>query len=95
MIKEGDWVDVKLVGTTEKLNGYVNRLNVIEGSGILEVCVWDDDLDDFIEVRVHRLEINPALTETTEEDIKTLVDLALDMGDKEWFEELSARLNSE
>jgi 2-methylcitrate dehydratase PrpD len=43
---------------------------------------------DFKEETVQRYQVKPMDTERHEEDVEVLINLSLDSGDKDWFEEL-------
>jgi len=92
LIHEGDWVS----GTSqldEKFIGYVESMN---RSGGLKVRVTQCDREDAVgtsvEAALAKVRKLPDYTPSAPEELKDLIELSLATHDKEWFDELSARL---
>ncbi len=92
LIQEGDWIS----GTTqldEKFIGFVQSTNE---DGIIKVWATQSDREEIVgtsiqakSARVRKLS-DSALT--SPEEVKSLIELALDTQDKEWFAQLRAEL---
>ncbi|GAB2690812.1 IDEAL domain-containing protein [Paenibacillus thermoaerophilus] len=91
-IREGDWVS----GTStqdEKLIGFVESVN---DNGIVKIRVTQSDREDAVgtsvEAQSAKVKRMPDTAPSAAEELRSLIDLALATRDREWFEELSARL---
>ncbi|MDQ1002990.1 uncharacterized protein YpiB (UPF0302 family) [Neobacillus niacini] len=95
MLETGDWVKGNLL-SGELIIGYVESLSNVEG--VAKVTIVTSDNKDIngktIALLTNQLKRLPAANVSNKEQILFLIDLALSTGDEEWFNELSAKLNS-
>jgi hypothetical protein len=77
-VKQGDWV------TAENEAGEVFTGYVVQISGVTAGVYFMDD--SFVPFKLDQLAVCPVYLK--EEEVDTLIDLALLIKDKEWFEEL-------
>ncbi|PLR94665.1 IDEAL domain-containing protein [Bacillus sp. T33-2] len=94
-LEVGDWIKGKSKHG-ELIHGYIETIDALRGSVKVNVVASDNKgtigkcivtLNKWVE-KFHDADTN------LEGQIITLIDLALATGDKEWFMELSAKLNS-
>lgn len=94
ILKTTDWVK----GTSikgEMVIGFIESMSMVQGAVYVTVAESDNEeiIGMTIPLAVKQVE---SLQQTAPKDtaqLEYLIDLALQTGDKEWFEELSAELN--
>jgi hypothetical protein len=95
MLETGDWVKGNLL-SGELIIGYIESLSNVEG--VAKVTIVTSDNKDIsgktVALLTNQLKRLPAANVTNKEQILFQIDLALATGDEEWFNELSAKLNS-
>jgi uncharacterized protein YpiB (UPF0302 family) len=95
LLEIGDWVKGTLL-SGELIIGYIESLSNLEG--VAKVTVVTSDNKDIngrtIALLTNQLKRLPAANVTNKEQILFLIDVALSTGDKEWFNELTAKLHS-
>ncbi|MBY0147477.1 IDEAL domain-containing protein [Neobacillus niacini] len=95
MLELGDWVKGNLL-SGELIIGYIDSLSILEG--VAKVTIVTSDNKDIcgktVALLTSQLKCLPAANVSNKEQILFLIDLALSTGDEEWFNELSAKLNS-
>jgi hypothetical protein len=95
MLELGDWVKGNLL-SGELIIGYIDSLSILEG--VAKVTIVTSDNKDIcgktVALLTSQLKRLPAANVSNKEQILFLIDLALSTGDEEWFNELSAKLNS-
>jgi hypothetical protein len=89
----GDWV----MGSSnlgELIHGYVENVNLIQGTVIVHVVASDHDdaVGRSLEVRQYGFKKLPEGTADNEEQLKSLIDIALMTRDETWFTELTGKL---
>ncbi|MTT33209.1 IDEAL domain-containing protein [Terrilactibacillus sp. BCM23-1] len=91
----GNWVKA----TTKKgafLHGYIKKIN--DTAGTVDVHVLQSDQKAMVGQTVTLLKgvvKNLAMSKFNESEIRSLIDLALTTRDKEWFDELTMKLENE
>lgn len=95
ILEIGDWVKGNLL-SGELIIGYIESLSNLEGVAKVKIVTSDNkDINGrTIAFLTNQLKRLPAANVTNKEQITFLIDLALSTGDKEWFNELSAKLQS-
>lgn len=94
ILKTTDWVK----GTSikgEMVIGFIDSMSMVQGAVYVTVAESDNEgiIGKTIPLSVKQVE---SLQQTAPKDtaqLEYLIDLALQTGDKEWFEELTAELN--
>lgn len=95
MFELGDWVKGNLL-SGELIIGYIDSLSILEGVAKITIVTSDnkDICGKTVALLTSQLKRLPAANVSNKEQILFLIDLALSTGDEEWFNELSAKLNS-
>ncbi|WP_443081800.1 IDEAL domain-containing protein [Sutcliffiella sp. NC1] len=94
-VKIGDWVK----GNSEDgelIIGYVQALDQLERGALVKVVSsdYDGQVGKSIFLSSRQVKTLPEVNVNNKEQLLNLIDLALATGDKEWFMELSAKLNN-
>lgn len=94
-VKIGDWVK----GNSEDgelIIGYVQALDQLERGALVKVVSsdYDGQVGKSIFLSSRHVKTLPEVNVNNKEQLLNLIDLALATGDKEWFMELSAKLNN-
>lgn len=86
MISNRDWVEYSL--------GDMRLIGFVEdgGEGIYEFNSLDRLMEDRMSLMVHESDIRVLPLDIYKEDIESMIDLALQTSDEDWFNELSVRL---
>lgn len=94
ILKTSDWVK----GTSlrgEMIIGFIDSMSMVQGA--VNVTVAESDNEGLVGMTVplpiQQVECLPQITPKDTAQLEYLIDLALQTGDKEWFEELTAELN--
>ncbi|WP_367281416.1 IDEAL domain-containing protein [Planococcus shixiaomingii] len=95
ILKTSDWVKgVSRHG--ELIIGFIDSMSIIQEA--VNVVVAESDNEELIgktiPMSVNQVESMPEAGNKDAGQLEFLIDLALSTGDKEWFNELSAELNS-
>lgn len=85
-ISSRDWIEYSL--GSMKLIGFVED----EGDGIYEFNSLERHIEGRRSLMVSETDIRLLPLEMNRDDIESMIDLALQAGDKEWFNELSGKL---
>ncbi|UOY93329.1 IDEAL domain-containing protein [Ectobacillus sp. JY-23] len=95
LLKVGDWVRGE-APEGELIHGYIESMDALKG--IVKVNVVVSDNEAVVGKRMHllekRVEKLAAISAETEEQLAALIDMALLTEDREWFMELTAKLNA-
>ncbi|PKH10106.1 IDEAL domain-containing protein [Planomicrobium sp. MB-3u-38] len=94
ILKTTDWVK----GTSikgEMVIGFIDSLSMVQGAVYVTVANSDNDaiVGLTIPLAVQQVESLPLTAPKDTVQLEYLIDLALQTGDKEWFEELTGELN--
>lgn len=91
-VREGDWIS----GTTQEDEKYIGFVQTCNEDGIVKVWVTQSDreaiVNSTIQAKLAKVKKLPEPTLTTEEEVRSLIELALGTHDKQWFEQLRAEL---
>nr|WP_263327251.1 IDEAL domain-containing protein [Neobacillus sp. Marseille-Q6967] len=91
----GDWIKGES-RNGELIIGYIESISNLEG--VVKVTVVRCDNEEIIGKTIpllsKQVKLLPAANVTNKEQILFLIDVALSTGDKEWFNELTTKLNS-
>ncbi|BDG47689.1 MULTISPECIES: IDEAL domain-containing protein [Parageobacillus] len=94
-VEVGDWVKGK-TKNGELIYGYIETANALQET--VKIKVMDSDNKEIVgktvETLKHWVKKLPISTFEDEEQIKALIDIALQTKDKNWFMELSAKLKA-
>ncbi|WP_174727836.1 IDEAL domain-containing protein [Mesobacillus harenae] len=95
ILKTGDWVKGKSENG-ELIIGFIESLDILNGA--VRVSVVKSDNEETVGKKIlmgnRAVKVIPDSNVSNKEQLLYLVDLALLTGDKEWFFELSSKLNS-
>jgi hypothetical protein len=92
LVREADWIS----GTTQEDEKFIGFVLSMNEDGALRVWVTQSDREEIVGSTIHsklakvRKLADPALT--SEDEVRSLIELALDTHDKQWFEQLRAEL---
>ncbi|MGO4273302.1 IDEAL domain-containing protein [Paenibacillus sp. TAF58] len=88
-----DWV-VATTNEDEMLHGYVESIDVLHGIARVQVIASDREtaIGKIMEVSSQDVKKLPVSEFDIEEQVKSLIDVALTTRDEQWFNELSAKL---
>lgn len=95
ILKNNDWVK-GISRHGELIIGFIDSMNVFEEAVYVVVVESDNEelIGKTIPMSIKQVESIPANKTKDAGQLEFLIDLALSTGDKEWFNELSAELNS-
>jgi hypothetical protein len=92
LIREADWIS----GTTQEDEKFIGFVQSMKEDGALRVWVTQSDREAIVGSTIHsklaKVRKLPDPTLSSEGEVKSLIELALDTHDKEWFEQLRAEL---
>ncbi|RNF40404.1 IDEAL domain-containing protein [Planococcus salinus] len=95
ILKTSDWVK-GISRHGELIIGFIDSMSMVQEA--VNVVVVESDNEEMIgktiPMSVNQVESIPMIQSKGAGELEFLIDLALATGDKEWFEELSAELNS-
>ena len=88
-----DWV-VATTNEDELLHGYIESINVLQGIARVHVIASDREtvIGKIMEVSSQDVKKLPVSEFDIEDQVKSLIDVALTTRDEQWFNELSAKL---
>ncbi|MNT35458.1 IDEAL domain protein [compost metagenome] len=89
-MREGDWV-YGIISHKKLIAGYV--LEEVNGSVRIKIVYPEKSVIDEA-ILVEGFNAAPLSSQLVTEDLKVLIDMALSLGDKEWFNELTEELKS-
>lgn len=94
ILKTTDWVK----GTSikgEMVIGFIDSLSMVQGAVYVTVAESDNAeiVGLTIPIAVQQVETLPEIAPKDPAQLEDLIDMALQTGDKEWFEELTGELN--
>lgn len=94
ILKTSDWVK----GTSldgEMIIGFIDSMSMVQGAVNVTVAESDNEsiIGMTIPLGVKQVESLPQSAPKDTAQLEYLIDLALQTGDKEWFEELTGELN--
>ncbi|WP_438435259.1 hypothetical protein [Gorillibacterium sp. sgz500922] len=94
MIQAGDWVG----GTSQADERFIGFVDSLLADGTVKVRVTQSDREELagalVEIRRSKLKKLPDAVPSSREELHSLIELALQTHDAEWFAELSTRLGS-
>jgi uncharacterized protein YpiB (UPF0302 family) len=95
MVQVGDWVKVKRWGY--HFVGFVECIwkNSIQITNVLRIENGEMQKIGQQPGTYHHSQVEPLQCDIHPEDLRTMIDIALDTRDKEWFEELMRRWKNE
>lgn len=94
ILKTSDWVK----GTSrngEMIIGFIDSMSMVQGAVNVTVAESDnvDIIGKTVPLAVRQVESLPQAVTKDAAQLEYLIDLALQTGDREWFEELTGELN--
>lgn len=94
ILKTSDWVK-GISQKGEMVIGFIDSMSMIQGAVNVIVAESDNEaiIGKTIPLAVEQVESLPEAAAKDTVQLEYLIDLALQTGDKEWFEELTAELN--
>ncbi|MDN7247041.1 IDEAL domain-containing protein [Planococcus shenhongbingii] len=95
ILKISDWVK-GVTRNDELIIGFIDSMNIIQEAVYVVVAESDNEelIGKTIPLPIKQVESIPSAKSKDAGQLEFLIDLALSTGDKEWFNELSAELNS-
>lgn len=92
-VKTGDWVLCKSKFTT--FVGYVKATSPILNESLVTIVRTLSGSPVYKKIVLPNSQLEPYLTSLEKDDLYQMMDLALDMKDEEWFNELQEQLPKE
>lgn len=95
ILKTTDWVKGTFING-EIIIGFIDSMNMVQGAVNVTVAESDNTaiIGKTVPMDVKKVQILPQMAPKDPAQLEYLIDLALQTGDKEWFEELTEELNA-
>ena len=95
ILKTSDWVKGTSING-EMIIGFIDSMSMVQGAVNVTVAESDNEaiIGKTVPLAVKQVESLPETVAKDAAQLEYLIDLALATGDKEWFEELVAELNT-
>ena len=94
ILKTSDWVKGTSING-EMIIGFIDSMSMVQGAVNVTVAESDNEaiIGKTVPLAVKQVESLPQTVAKDAAQLEYLIDLALQTGDREWFEELTAELN--